>query len=80
MLDSKISKQSEKFILGIVYQEWNTRKLRKEEMESIKFRFGGQQVNDNPNVSRKKKKDKQRQSIRDTIFLSNSKDTELFSK
>lgn len=80
MLDSKISKQSEKFILGIVYQEWNTRKLRKEEMESIKFRFGGQQVNDNPNVSRKKKKDKQRQSIRDTIFLPNSKDTELFSK
>lgn len=80
MLDSKISKQSEKFILGIVYQEWNTRKLRKEEMESIKFRFGGLQVNDNPNVSRKKKKDKQRQSIRDTIFLPNSKDTELFSK
>lgn len=80
MLDSKISKQSEKFILGIVYQEWNTRKLRKEEMESIKFRFGGQQVNDNPNVSRKKKTDKQRQSIRDTIFLPNSKDTELFSK
>lgn len=80
MLDSKISKQSEKFILGIVYQEWNTRKLRKEEMESIKFRFGGQQVNDNPNVSKKKKKDKQRQSIRDTIFLPNSEDTELFSK
>lgn len=49
-------------------------------MESIKFRFGGLQVNDNPNVSRKKKKDKQRQSIRDTIFLPNSKDTELFSK
>lgn len=39
-------------------------------MESVKFKFGGQQVNGNPNVARKEKKDKQRRSNQSgTLFF-----------